>query len=794
MSTTSLGELTLRVELVTSPQSPPRGSPKPITVSKLGSPGDCLVNATAYVDAQYGDDSTGALNDPCLPYLTFDAALSAAQTSAVLAYTVHLRPGNYVSVGAVLTKEIHVYLESDATLTVNGSFTVGTSFFQISGFGEIISAGAPLISASGNFAINVHVNLPRIRGVIRSPAVDYRSKMKKRHLSKPMTSTSNKQPLNLPITWPKAEHSKVRERQVRPTTVDLVLSNPLLNIDADGEIMFNVDRVELTDRQLLLVGSRTVSINIEGQNYMAQTSSDDDDLIYFVRSDGDISTANIYYSVTKTSITDTSLAFDIAKGRLTFDAQLIEVGHASGNGSGVVLNVVNTGEMFGTVVEILTDLIGVSYFDGFSSITIGTLRSEQVGVQYLSSGAPSWHTLHIGILSINDTSNSPTGIGVYAQSLAETNNPNILFIYTGDLINAPSAGMQILGPLAIDINVVNITLISSNSALIAAGVILDQAGSSAPLTGSVVLSVLRSVSPGFTGVGIQVVDGVLASIEIGTAFGWLALISSLMSSPIPAFRTNLSVRAETAFQIGYCIYSNGGDIAFTINAVKECYYVSVTNLEFSSGLTSSHRYSVGEFLSTINGATVFLFLGTDENGGNASAQLPQRLEYDLGHATMTGNQSTIFVKEITPVGQGQRTDIVCRAGSTQSTRAIVLNSYIGGNSVNNTRTAETIFDFTLAKTSGSANEIVQIVGITSPTALITLKGKYVRTLTPGPVITTNNPIILQDAVIVATGNTNPALATITGLGAVRYYRNAQSNGVATNPILYGTLNSSLQVV
>lgn len=92
MSTTSLGELTLRVELVTSPQSPPRGSPKPITVSKLGSPGDCLVNATAYVDAQYGDDSTGALNDPCLPYLTFDAALSAAQTSAVLAYTVHLRP------------------------------------------------------------------------------------------------------------------------------------------------------------------------------------------------------------------------------------------------------------------------------------------------------------------------------------------------------------------------------------------------------------------------------------------------------------------------------------------------------------------------------------------------------------------------------------------------------------------------------------------------------------------------------------------------------------------------------
>lgn len=93
--------------------------------------GNILVGNTIFVDAVYGNDSTGTRQRQDLPFLTIAPAVAVASEGDFIV----IRPGNYsaetISDSPTTPTTLHFYLESDAN--VNGVSQTNTSFWRFEG-------------------------------------------------------------------------------------------------------------------------------------------------------------------------------------------------------------------------------------------------------------------------------------------------------------------------------------------------------------------------------------------------------------------------------------------------------------------------------------------------------------------------------------------------------------------------------------------------------------------------------------------------------------------------------------
>ncbi|CAH6420816.1 Hypothetical protein UVM_LOCUS255 [uncultured virus] len=103
-------------------------------------PSSLPVNNTVFVDAQFGDDSTGVPEDMARPYRTVQAA--SAAVAALAPFTVFVRPGSY-AFNETLVDQIDYYFEQGSLLS---DLLLGTPLF------EDVSAVRVAIQGYGRFA------------------------------------------------------------------------------------------------------------------------------------------------------------------------------------------------------------------------------------------------------------------------------------------------------------------------------------------------------------------------------------------------------------------------------------------------------------------------------------------------------------------------------------------------------------------------------------------------------------------------------------------------------------------
>jgi hypothetical protein len=103
-----------------------------------------LVNNTFYVDSTYGNDITGAPDDPALPYATLSGAFGAVVGNNNV---IHVRNGTY-SETAVASNGQSIFFEPGANLTIIGTGFNGTT--AITGYADITVTGSVKSISTGD--------------------------------------------------------------------------------------------------------------------------------------------------------------------------------------------------------------------------------------------------------------------------------------------------------------------------------------------------------------------------------------------------------------------------------------------------------------------------------------------------------------------------------------------------------------------------------------------------------------------------------------------------------------------
>lgn len=111
-------------------------------------------NRTTFVDQMYGNDATGTLDDPALPFQT----CAAAKTASPSGYLIIVRPGDYIE--ANLAKDgVDWYFEPQTTVSATANlFDDGGSAltFNVAGYGEFDNnaGGGNILRITGASTVN----------------------------------------------------------------------------------------------------------------------------------------------------------------------------------------------------------------------------------------------------------------------------------------------------------------------------------------------------------------------------------------------------------------------------------------------------------------------------------------------------------------------------------------------------------------------------------------------------------------------------------------------------------------
>ena len=331
-----------------------------------------LINRTVFVDAKYGNDSTGTLDDEAHPFLTFDAALAAISGITTTSYNVRVHPGDYTTMGNVITNNTSIYFEQNTSLTsgvgiINPMFTLSipssTAFpsFSIEGYCNINVIGTSLIvsttttltsivlnaysintsSTLATLLPNIHVKATKSR-IINTMANEKvkmirRCKTLKEKLEKkltenlptkpknkqinsmlnyknkqidPMLNYKNKQ-IDSMLNYKDIKTKKVKKIKVQ-TKLKTLSSNPVLNLD--GPINLNINLISLVSDLVpfLQLTNNQYSIDNNYNSMYIGTIISTDDMGYIVNITN--STKNLYLEVDFMSIIVSQSAFTSTSG------------------------------------------------------------------------------------------------------------------------------------------------------------------------------------------------------------------------------------------------------------------------------------------------------------------------------------------------------------------------------------------------------------------------------------------------------------------------------------------------
>jgi hypothetical protein len=123
--------------------------------------GGYQTNLVVYVDPVNGNDSTGQINKPYLPYLTIAAAMTAIMASSYGVNNkglVHLRKGNYTVI-APLNNNINYFCEPGVIFTSGGFYDInGAATANVYGYASFISFDtvAPALRVNNASTINFY--------------------------------------------------------------------------------------------------------------------------------------------------------------------------------------------------------------------------------------------------------------------------------------------------------------------------------------------------------------------------------------------------------------------------------------------------------------------------------------------------------------------------------------------------------------------------------------------------------------------------------------------------------------
>lgn len=106
-----------------------------------------LVNDTYFVDANFGNDTTGAINNPELPFQTIGGAVqNFVNTQPASTVNIMVRPGQYTESTNLLQGNITFIFDSGAVVLLGSTNPLfsdgGTAFaFSVLGYGIFLSTG-----------------------------------------------------------------------------------------------------------------------------------------------------------------------------------------------------------------------------------------------------------------------------------------------------------------------------------------------------------------------------------------------------------------------------------------------------------------------------------------------------------------------------------------------------------------------------------------------------------------------------------------------------------------------------
>lgn len=106
------------------------------------------IGNVVFVDAIFGNDATGQRQDETRPFLT----LAAASTAAIPGDTVYVWPGDYSVSTNLVSDGIAWFFSTDVVVTATAipfNTTVLTQTLTVTGYGNFIGVGVPIIIASG---------------------------------------------------------------------------------------------------------------------------------------------------------------------------------------------------------------------------------------------------------------------------------------------------------------------------------------------------------------------------------------------------------------------------------------------------------------------------------------------------------------------------------------------------------------------------------------------------------------------------------------------------------------------
>lgn len=132
------------------------GSQRVVTDGQIGG----RTNLTVYVDALYGNDSTGLRGYKNLPFQTIVAAVTAASNGD----TIHVRPGTYNEIDLIGAKtSINFHFELGAKVIYTGAGTdaifdaTGCTTLRVTGYGyfdnQVGTTGRVFLSGPSTYSV-----------------------------------------------------------------------------------------------------------------------------------------------------------------------------------------------------------------------------------------------------------------------------------------------------------------------------------------------------------------------------------------------------------------------------------------------------------------------------------------------------------------------------------------------------------------------------------------------------------------------------------------------------------------
>jgi hypothetical protein len=122
------------------------------------------VKNTAFVDPLYGDDSSGTLNKPNMPFATISSAmigLTASVWSSASRGMIHLRKGTYTQI-ARMENYIDYYCEPGVVFTQNGFRDYSDTNTNIYGYASFIGSDSSLIPLISLYTSNIEMQFDEI--------------------------------------------------------------------------------------------------------------------------------------------------------------------------------------------------------------------------------------------------------------------------------------------------------------------------------------------------------------------------------------------------------------------------------------------------------------------------------------------------------------------------------------------------------------------------------------------------------------------------------------------------------